>query len=77
MDIDHFKELWLEMRKDLQDNNGGTWSDDARTWAVSTGLVVGNGTAVNGELNYMWEDILTREQMVTMLYRFAKMIGKA
>lgn len=77
MDVSKFKELWTEMRKELQDNDGGKWSEEARRWATSTGLVTGNGTNINGEPNYMWEDILTREQLITVLYRFAKMTGKA
>ena len=76
-DVVRFKQLWNEVRKELQDNDSGTWSEEARTWAVSTGLVAGNGTEVNGEPNYMWADVLTREQMAVLLYRFAKMMGKA
>jgi hypothetical protein len=63
------------MRKDLQDNDSGTWSKEAREWATSTGLIEGNGTEINGEPNYMWADLLTREQFVTVLYRYAKMLG--
>lgn len=77
MDVTRFTELWNEMRKSLQDNDSSTYSKEARNWAVSTGLVAGNGTTVNGEPNCMWEDVLTREQLVTVLYRFAQMIGKA
>lgn len=77
MDVVKFKELWNEMRKELQDNDGGKWSEEARQWATSTGLVEGNGTQFNGEPNYMWEDLLSREQLVTVLYRFAKMMGQA
>ena len=76
MDVARFKELWIEMRKELQDNDSGAWSQKAREWAASTGLIAGNGTEINGEPNYMWADILTREQFVTVLYRFAKMMGK-
>lgn len=76
MDVAKFKELWNEMRRELQDNDSGKWSEEARQWAISTGLVTGNGNQVNGEPNYLWEDILTREQLVTVLYRFAKMVGK-
>lgn len=76
MDVARFKELWGEMRKELQDNDSGKWSEEARQWAISTGLIAGNGTEVNGEPNYMWADILTREQFVTVLYRFAKLMGK-
>lgn len=76
MDVTRFKELWGEMRKELQDNDCGAWSKDAREWAVSTGLIAGNGTTINGEPNCMWADVLTREQLVTVLYRFAQMMGK-
>lgn len=75
MDVARFKELWGEMRKELQDNDSGKWSEEARTWATSTGLIAGNGTEINGEPNYMWADVLTREQFVTVLYRFAKKMG--
>lgn len=74
MDKDRFKELWQEMRKDLQDNDASEYSQEAREWAVSTGLIQGGST---GEFNGMWEDLLTREQLVTVLYRFAKLMGKA
>lgn len=77
MDAAQFKELWFEMRKELQDNDAGQWSEAARAWAVSSGLIVGNGTTENGEPNCMWSDFLTREQLVTVLYRFAQMMGKA
>lgn len=75
MDVARFKELWGEMRSELQDNDSGKWSEEARNWATSTGLIAGNGTEINGEPNYMWADILTREQFVTVLYRFAKKAG--
>lgn len=76
MDVARFKELWGEMRRELQDNDSGVWSREAREWAVSTGLITGNGTEINGEPNFMWEDLLTREQLITVLYRFAKMMGR-
>ena len=77
MDAKRFKELWLEMRRELQDNDAGEWSEAARAWAVESGLIVGGGTEINGEPNYMWADSLSREQLITVLYRFARMIGKA
>lgn len=76
MDVKRFKELWSEMRKELQDNDAGKYSEEARAWAISTGLIQGNGT-VNGEPNYMWEDVLSRQQLITILYRFAKKMGMA
>lgn len=76
-DVNKFKEAWLEYRKTLQDNEAGAYSQDARNWATSSGLIAGNGTEINGEPNCMWQDMLTREQFVTVLYRFAQMMGKA
>lgn len=74
MDKDKFKALWLEMRKDLQDNDANSYSEEAREWAVANGIVQGGSTK---EFNGMWGDFLTREQMVTLLYRFAKLMGTA
>lgn len=76
MDVERFKELWGEMRKELQDNDSGAWSQEARQWAISTGLITGMGILPSGEQNYAWSDVLTREQMAVLLYRFAKMMGK-
>ena len=67
-----FKVAMKEYRKELQDNDASGWSKDARDWAVSTGLIQG-GSTLNGQPNYMWEDFLTREQMVTLLRRFKDM----
>lgn len=77
MDVNKFEELWREMRKGLQDNDAGTYSAEAREWAVNNGLIAGNGTTIDGKPNCMWGDLLTREQFVTVLYRFAQMMGKA
>lgn len=73
--LDQFKQLWYQFRKELQDNDSGDWSKEARDWAISTGLIAGNGTTINGEPNYMWEDVPTREQLVTVLYRFFTMMN--
>ncbi len=77
MDNAKFKEFWDEMRKGLQDNDAGAWSTEARQWAIDNGLIAGNGETVDGKPNYMWGDLLTREQLVTVLHRFAKLTGKA
>lgn len=74
MDIAKFKELWHELRKELQDNDASTYSKEAREWAVQQGIVKGGSSE---EFNGMWEDVLTREQMVTILFRFAQIIGAA
>lgn len=76
MTIDRFEELWREMRTKLQDNDSSAYSAEAREWAVATGLIKGSEVAADGKPNGMWEDLLTREQFVTVLYRFAQMMGK-
>lgn len=76
MNVNRFKELWYEMRKEFQDNDAGAWSKEARDWAVNSGLIAGTGTLPTGEQNYAWADVLTREQMAMLLFRFAQMMGK-
>lgn len=72
-ELARFKKLFNEMRQELRDNDAGSWSKEAREWAVSTGLVQGSS---EGQFNGAWEDFLTREQLITVLYRFAQLIGK-
>ena len=68
-----FKIAMNEYRRSLQNNNAGSWSEDARNWATSSGLIKGGDPLPNGQPNYMWPDFLTREQMATLLYRFKEM----
>lgn len=58
----------------LRNNTAGDWSKEARDWAVANGLIAGNGSTINGEPNYMWPDLLTREQLVQVLYRFYQIL---
>lgn len=74
-DLKQFRKLFQEMRAELQDNDCGQWSAEARQWALDMGLITGNGTVINGEPNYMWQDLVTREQFVTVLYRLAQIMG--
>lgn len=74
MEGKQFKKLFDEMRQQWRDNDASSYSAEARQWAVDSGLIKG-GTS--GEFNGMWEDLVTREQLVTVLYRFAQMMGKA
>lgn len=75
MTLEQFKAMLAEVRKESQDNDSSTYSKEAREWAIKSGLIQGNGT-INGEPNYLWKDQISREQFVTMLHRFAKMIGE-
>ena len=76
MSYEKFEEFMKQYNDKLKDNDSSKYSEAARAWAISTGLIAGGGV-VNGEPNYMWESGMTREQFVTVLYRFAQMLGKA
>lgn len=75
MTKEQFRALYEEMRKELQDNDNSEWSEEARQWAIGHGLIAGNGNGPDGKPNYMWEDILTREQAIMLFYRFAVLAG--
>ena len=77
MDAKRFGELMNEYRRTLQDNDCGTWSQEARNWAINSGLIAGGDKLPDGSANYMWADMLTREQAAQLFYRFAKMMGLA
>lgn len=64
-----FEELLRLHEKALEDNDAGAWSEAARQWAIREGIVNGIGYLEDGTPNYAWEAHVTREQMVTMLYR--------
>ena len=61
-------------RSELQDNDASQYSEEAREWARKNGLIAGGSS---DEFNGMWEDLMTREQFVAVMYRFAKLMGKA
>lgn len=73
MTVEQFSKLYAELRKSLRDNDCQKYSLEARNWAVANGLIVGGDMLENGEPNYMWQDFITREQMATVLYRFAQL----
>lgn len=64
-----FEVAMKNYRGERQDNDASSYSKDAREWAVKNGII--NGTA-DKEFNGSWEDFDTREQVVTMLYRYDK-----
>lgn len=72
---DKFHSMWQsEYKKEiakLNDNDSGKWSKKAREWAVEKGIVAGVGKLSDGNVNYAWEQPITREQYVTMEYRQA------
>ncbi len=64
-----FTTLFNQMMATRKDNDSSSWSQNARDWAVESGLITGNSTEIDGKPNMMWEDFVTREQLVTILYR--------
>lgn len=72
---EQWKEYMTKYQKELQDNDCGEWSREAREWAISVGLFVGNGTTADGQPNYMWASPMTREQAAQLFYRFAQQHG--
>ena len=74
MTLEQFGDPMNQFRAQLQHNDSSGYSEEARNWAVENGLVNGNDA---DKFNGMWEDFLTREQFITVLYRFAKLMGKA
>lgn len=64
-----------QYRQELRDNDSGEWSKEARKFAVDNGIFSGSGTSPDGQPNFMWEDLLTREQCAQVLYRFAQRYG--
>ncbi len=73
MQVEQFINLYRQMCATKKDNDASSWSAPAREWAVAQGLITGNGTDDAGNPNYAWEDLLTKEQLVTVLYRFTQM----
>lgn len=72
-----FKAAMSEYRKDLRDNDCGSWSEKARQYCIEKGIFAGGDPLPDGSPNYMWADFLTREQCAAVLYRFAQAHGLA
>lgn len=67
MTYEQFKEFMNQYRNELRDNDASAYSKEARDWAVEMGLVAGGDAKT---FNGMWEDFVTREQLVTVLKRY-------
>ncbi len=70
---DEFVQQMAQYRAGLQNNDAGLWSAEARTWAIDSGLIQGIGSLPNGAPNYAWRDFVTREELITLLYRFSQL----
>lgn len=53
--------------QELLDSGGSAWSKEARLWAEENGIVRGDGQSM------AWKRPVTREELVQMLYRLAKL----
>ena len=77
MTQEQFEQMFATMTGKLHDNDHSKFSQEAREWATKNGLLVGNGSKIEGQPNMMWQAPMTREQLVTVLFRFAQLMGKA
>ena len=57
-----------EKKATFSDSAEGSWYSDAVSWAAETGIVTGYGNGTFGT-----NDPVTREQLASMLYRYAKL----
>lgn len=71
MTQEKFNEMMDKWMADLANKDPAKWSETYRKWAEDIGLIQGYG---NGVMSYC--SFITREQMVTLLYRFYEMITK-
>ena len=72
-----FRTAMADYRNSLRDNDSSAYSEEARRYVVEKGIFSGSGTAPDGQPNFMWEDLLTREQCAQVLYNFALKHGLA
>ena len=63
--LTEFKLLWARMRAGLQGTDANSWSKEAREWALSNKIV---------DVNKAWKDVVTKEQLIEVLYRFSKLL---
>lgn len=77
LSYEDWKKYMDQYRKEHQDNDRSGWSKEASEFCIANGLFNGAGKDAKGEPNYMYEDFLTREQAMQLLFNFAKWLGKA
>ena len=54
------------------DVENGKWFTDPIRWAAGAGIIVGYTDGITGELIFCPNDSVTREQLATMMYRYAQ-----
>jgi N-acetylmuramoyl-L-alanine amidase len=67
MTQDKFNEMMTAYLEQLSDKEPSDWSETARSWAESNGIIAGDQ---NG--NKQYKNFCTREQMVQFLYRMSQ-----
>lgn len=72
---EQWRQYMHQYRSELQDNDCGEWSKAAREWCIQQGIFAGGTPGADGQPNYMWEDLLTREQAASLFYRYAQLSG--
>lgn len=70
-----FKVAMAAYRAELQDNDYGAWSEPGRQFVINNGIMAGSSPLPDGSPNYMWQDLITREQVAVVLYRMAVQFG--
>lgn len=77
LSYEQWKDYMNQYRSELRDNDSGEWSKAARDFVIKNNIFSGSGSGPEGEPNYMWEDLLTREQCAQVIYTFAQKFGMA
>lgn len=75
MEKEEMRKIAQEAVKSLMDGTGSgdaysAYAEEATRWAKENGLILGIGGG-----DYAWKTPMTRQEMVTLLYRFAAMTG--
>ena len=53
---------------------GHEYSKEARSWAVTNGIIEGTGKTADGKTEFAWGEPVTREQLITILHRMVQKI---
>lgn len=77
MTQEKFNEMMEVYLASRNTNKAAGWSQEARQFLTDNGLIAGNGTEIDGEPNYCWPKLMSREEFATVIYRVLKFIGKA
>ena len=70
-----FKVAMAAYRAELQDNDYVAWSEPGRQFVINNGIMSGGSPLPDGSPNYMWQDLITREQVAVVLHRMAVQFG--